>query len=284
TRFPLPVSASGIGHIPHLRRRLTMIMQANTPRSLSAAGWLLLGLAAFLLPVAARAQTPDKGHERDRAIKALKDQLRAWEEQSRDKKVQLDNVVDVIAELVIDEGEEVSDNPQANEDIAKLKKQIAAKRAELRDLEAKLKSIVAGMKGKKDGKVLKEIDLKGLKDLSIELMDEKDAKKLDEKIQIEIKNLKDRLNKDLKAAIQLEFMDEIGTKKLVEEIQKAIKADPNLKKLEELKKLGNIKDLEIKNLEDLKKLGNLNLELDVKNFDELKKLGDINVLKAKRLD
>src|SRR3984893_17856362 len=37
TRVPLPMAASGTGQVTHLRRRLTMIMQAKTPRSLSRA-------------------------------------------------------------------------------------------------------------------------------------------------------------------------------------------------------------------------------------------------------
>src|SRR5262249_19173454 len=36
TRCPLPAAASGVGHVSHLRRRLTMIMQGATPKSLSA--------------------------------------------------------------------------------------------------------------------------------------------------------------------------------------------------------------------------------------------------------
>src|SRR5262249_39840269 len=44
-RCSLPAAASGIGQVRHLRRRLTMIMQRKTPRSLSRAGLLaVLGL------------------------------------------------------------------------------------------------------------------------------------------------------------------------------------------------------------------------------------------------
>lgn len=49
-RPALPVTASGIGHVPLLRRRLSMIMQANTPRSLSWGALLgLLGLGLLVL-------------------------------------------------------------------------------------------------------------------------------------------------------------------------------------------------------------------------------------------
>src|SRR5262249_17298223 len=52
SRCPLPQTASGIGHVRPLRRRLTMIMRGTTPRSLSAAGFLgVLALGALLLPL-----------------------------------------------------------------------------------------------------------------------------------------------------------------------------------------------------------------------------------------
>jgi len=52
TQIALPASASGIGHVPDLRRRLTMIMRGTTPKALSWAGFLaVIGLAAFLLPI-----------------------------------------------------------------------------------------------------------------------------------------------------------------------------------------------------------------------------------------
>jgi bla regulator protein BlaR1 len=60
-RSPVPAAASGIGQVPHLRRRLTMIMQAKTPRALSGAGVAaVLGLALLLLPlVPVAGQDPD---------------------------------------------------------------------------------------------------------------------------------------------------------------------------------------------------------------------------------
>jgi beta-lactamase regulating signal transducer with metallopeptidase domain len=48
----LPLTASGIGPVHLLRRRLTMIMHGTTPRTLSGAGFLaVLGLAVVLLPL-----------------------------------------------------------------------------------------------------------------------------------------------------------------------------------------------------------------------------------------
>jgi len=47
----LPPAASGVGQVPMLKRRLTMIMRGSIPRTLSAAGLCgVLGLGALLLP------------------------------------------------------------------------------------------------------------------------------------------------------------------------------------------------------------------------------------------
>jgi hypothetical protein len=51
-RSILPLAASGIGQVTLLKRRLTMIMRGTTPRALSATGSLaVFGLAAVLLPL-----------------------------------------------------------------------------------------------------------------------------------------------------------------------------------------------------------------------------------------
>ncbi|HYT88007.1 MAG TPA: M56 family metallopeptidase, partial [Gemmataceae bacterium] len=59
----LPPVASGIGQLPLLRRRLTMIMRGTTPRALTGLGLLaLLGLGLLLLPlVPSWAQPPGPG-------------------------------------------------------------------------------------------------------------------------------------------------------------------------------------------------------------------------------
>jgi beta-lactamase regulating signal transducer with metallopeptidase domain len=89
-RPTLPASASGIGQVSHLRRRLTMIMNGNTPKSLSAAGWLAvlaLGLLLPLVPVNAQQQSPSPQDERreprDQQIEALKRVIQNLEEQRR---------------------------------------------------------------------------------------------------------------------------------------------------------------------------------------------------------
>jgi hypothetical protein len=89
-RPKLPATASGIGQVPHLRRRLTMIMSGRTAKNLSWAGALglaCLGLA--LLPfVPVRAQ--DTQRERpavktslDQQIETLRSVLQQLEEQKR---------------------------------------------------------------------------------------------------------------------------------------------------------------------------------------------------------
>jgi beta-lactamase regulating signal transducer with metallopeptidase domain len=103
-RPTLPATASGIGQVSHLRRRLTMIMQGRTPPSLSWVGCCAIlgsGLALLpLLPVQAEPprargadnveapQQPAPGvsagrDNRDRQIEALKNAVRLLEDQKR---------------------------------------------------------------------------------------------------------------------------------------------------------------------------------------------------------
>ncbi len=84
-RPPLPMGASGLGPVYHVRRRLTMIMQGGTSRSLSWRGCLaVLGVGAMLLPVApVWAQRPaeraEEKSDRDKQIEALKKALEILE-------------------------------------------------------------------------------------------------------------------------------------------------------------------------------------------------------------
>jgi beta-lactamase regulating signal transducer with metallopeptidase domain len=83
-RPTLPATASGVGQVPHLRRRLTMIMNGNTPRSLSSAGRLAvlgLGLLLPLVPVQAQTEPQDPKDDRDRQIEKLKKVIQALEQQ-----------------------------------------------------------------------------------------------------------------------------------------------------------------------------------------------------------
>jgi beta-lactamase regulating signal transducer with metallopeptidase domain len=151
---PLPVGASGLGQVSHLRRRLVMIMRGNTPKSLSATGWLvLLGLALFLLPVVpAQAQAP-RDDKRDQEIKALKDRLRSLEEERAAQRAK--------AEFT---GQKPKEPPAEVQEVlraaAELKGQIAKKRAELQDLEAKLNHLLQKVEGYKDLKGSKLENLK----------------------------------------------------------------------------------------------------------------------------
>jgi beta-lactamase regulating signal transducer with metallopeptidase domain len=172
---PLPIAASGIGEVSHLRRRLTMIMHGDTPKSLSATGWLaLLSLAVLLLPVAAQAQVPSDD-ARDLEIRKLKEHIRALE---------LDKAKVSLALKVDDEDEEVQDAElqEAQAVAQELKAQIAKKQAELKELQAKFEKVMNSLdknkrKGAKASKgvnrtnieadnehILNEKTLKGLKE------------------------------------------------------------------------------------------------------------------------
>jgi beta-lactamase regulating signal transducer with metallopeptidase domain len=95
TAHALPAGATGIGQVQNLNRRLTMIMKATTPRSLSGTTrFLLLALAVAVLPlVAAFAQEDSKESrlrkETDRLIEENKgnfEKLRAIYEEMQQKR------------------------------------------------------------------------------------------------------------------------------------------------------------------------------------------------------
>jgi beta-lactamase regulating signal transducer with metallopeptidase domain len=180
-RLPLPMGASGIGHVPQLRRRLTMIMQGRTPRSLSVVGWAgLLGLGLFLLPLMpARAQDKsdpfkkvvlgdDKQDPRDQKIEQLKKAIKELEDQKAAEK-----------KKGPDKGANFKPAPETAPEVQKLlaaaadlKKQIGAKRQELEDLEVKMKQILRALKQyniystpehEKNGKLPKDPTDKGYK-------------------------------------------------------------------------------------------------------------------------
>jgi hypothetical protein len=130
---PLPVGASGIGQVPHLRRRLTMIMQGKTPRSLSWAGCLAV-LATFValpvLPVAAEGDGPvrvrvltqtgeAKGGAIDDEIARLKKQIEALEQQKKAEQAAKAQV----------------DVHKLEKEAAELKQQIEVRRRELAQLQ-----------------------------------------------------------------------------------------------------------------------------------------------------
>jgi beta-lactamase regulating signal transducer with metallopeptidase domain len=159
TRSPLPAAASGIGHVSHLKRRLTMIMQGNTPRSLSALGWIIvLGVGLCLLPLAAQAQQPFQKSEddKDQEIKSLRLKLRAAEEQERalGKKAKSDR------------GDQQPSRDQLLQSAAELKRLIGEKQAELHALQAKLQQTLSLLGDGKEGKSklkVKDMELKELR-------------------------------------------------------------------------------------------------------------------------
>jgi WD40 repeat protein/beta-lactamase regulating signal transducer with metallopeptidase domain len=59
-RPALPAAASGLGRLPSLKKRLTAIMQHQTPKRLSAAGWLAVLACAALLPLRPAPAAPKK--------------------------------------------------------------------------------------------------------------------------------------------------------------------------------------------------------------------------------
>jgi bla regulator protein BlaR1 len=86
----LPVTASGIGQVPHLRRRLTMIMQGRTSRSLSWLGCAAVCSLGLLLPlVPVQAQQPRKETKEpakdsvDSQIEALQKAIKVLEQMKR---------------------------------------------------------------------------------------------------------------------------------------------------------------------------------------------------------
>ena len=214
-----------------------MIMRGNTPRSLSRLGWLMvLAIGLCLLPLAARAQTPQNPPDDKEEVQTIQEILEGMQDQVSDD----DESIEVLVNALEDE------DTDSNKTVAELKHLIAAKRAELNALEAKLNATLGKVDATKAGKANKE-KIKG---------------------------------KDLKGVIDLKLASEVDMKKLAEQIEKAIKENPGLKKLEELKKLGKFDDM--KELEELKKLGDLHLEF--KGLEDLKKLGDIKDLDLKNLD
>ncbi len=93
TRVALPPAASGIGHVTLLKRRLTMIMQANTPRAVSWGGFLILmGLGTVWLPTWVQAEPPSE--EREKVIK----ELQGLRKQVQDEKVnrELERLIDML--------------------------------------------------------------------------------------------------------------------------------------------------------------------------------------------
>jgi beta-lactamase regulating signal transducer with metallopeptidase domain len=146
-RLPLPAGASGsIGQFSHLKRRLAMVMQGNTSRSLSWAGLgAVLALGLLLLPLfpalgqdrapdpKPRPETADPARDvRDREVEALKEYIRALELRRATAK-ETPKAEDGVLEKQLREVEAV----------------IAVRQLELRKLEATAADLRARLKGAK---------------------------------------------------------------------------------------------------------------------------------------
>jgi beta-lactamase regulating signal transducer with metallopeptidase domain len=144
-RPTLPLAASGIGQVPHLRRRLTMIMQERTPRSLTWAGCvavLALGLLLPLAPVLGQdGNKNQKGGQsdkdgRDRQIEALKMAIQILEEQKRTD--QQGDLKALNADLK--NKEHLVEVRKATAEVDQLTKEVEKQRKVLKAVEAKLQA------------------------------------------------------------------------------------------------------------------------------------------------
>jgi beta-lactamase regulating signal transducer with metallopeptidase domain len=148
-RLPLPAGASGgVGQVSHLKRRLAMVMQGKTSRSLSWAGMVVvfgLGLLLPLFPAVGQQPAGEPpaivrppiretvGDDRDDEIEALKLKL---------KKLEAARAQGALGEAVAQA--EASKALQAQ--LKDLEKMIHAKKTELQDLEAKAGALRAKLK------------------------------------------------------------------------------------------------------------------------------------------
>jgi len=270
---PLPVGASGIGQVSHLRRRLTMIMSGNTPKTLSALGWLaVLCLGFILLPLTpAQAQQDIKkvivADERDQEIQALRARIKELEAKRRAEQA---------ARATEKAPPEVQEAMKA---AAELKRMIGAKRAELDALEAKLKATVTIIEGyhrgqlgaKQVGDVLKQKVKVDVRDQAIKALDRiGELKEL-----LIIKELDDLKGLDPKRLEELKKGIEVHIKDL--DLKGMTVLDPKM--AEELKHgIGNIviQGLDLKGLKlDEKNLNGLKIkileEVDAKKLEDAKK-------------
>jgi beta-lactamase regulating signal transducer with metallopeptidase domain len=148
-RRPLPEGACGVGQMSHLKRRLTMVMQGNTSRSLSWTGLgLVLALGLLLLPLfPAQGQVqptsqPAPKDDRDREIDALKKAIEVLENEKRQEPARTmaparNYYRTVLTADVLHAAQDLQTELEA------LDKAITVKRKELQDLEARSQALRA---------------------------------------------------------------------------------------------------------------------------------------------
>jgi beta-lactamase regulating signal transducer with metallopeptidase domain len=141
-RPAVPVAASGVGPVAHLRRRLTMIMQGRTAPSLSWAGCLaVLGLGLLVLPLLPlwgqqpaqeqSPQAPAAKDPREQQIEALRAAIKIIEEQKRAEAAKQG--------VVGTKGIDLAALEKARAEAADLARHVEVKRRELQALEARYK-------------------------------------------------------------------------------------------------------------------------------------------------
>jgi beta-lactamase regulating signal transducer with metallopeptidase domain len=149
-RLPLPAGASGVGQVSHLKRRLAMIVQGKTSRSLSWAGLgavLGLGLLLPLFPVRGQAppgSPPATGvrETRDQQIDILKEAIKVLEEQKRQEgltRTSSGSSARFRAPVVDDAG----DVKALQAELQEVERAAAVKAKELRDLQDRARALNA---------------------------------------------------------------------------------------------------------------------------------------------
>jgi beta-lactamase regulating signal transducer with metallopeptidase domain len=167
-RPKLPATASGIGRVPHLRRRLTMIMSGRTPKTLGWTGCFAVAcLGVTLLPlIPVRAQDNERRERRvidvtaqDAQVEAARSALAAQLEnlrsavraQNQAKPASIDEQIEALRRVLQSLEEQkrkeqgpgrTSANPEdvkkAQDEVAKLSQIVADKRRDLARAEAAL--------------------------------------------------------------------------------------------------------------------------------------------------
>jgi beta-lactamase regulating signal transducer with metallopeptidase domain len=146
-RLPLPAGASGVGQVSHLKRRLSMVLQGKTSRSLSWAGLgVALGVGLLLLPLfpahAQQSPAPNPAADaRDQDIAALKRAIEILQAEKMREKAKVNpkgaDFVRVPAGPAPKTGADVSRVAQdLKAKLQDLEKAMAVKHKELHELEA----------------------------------------------------------------------------------------------------------------------------------------------------
>jgi beta-lactamase regulating signal transducer with metallopeptidase domain len=172
-RLPLPVAASGIGQVPHLRRRLTMILSGRQHGSLTwtgCAGVMLFGLLGLFL-VPARAEGPEKKADKDVFFidldqDGLMDLVVAGEEPDKEAVELLKRALQLLAEKKkaatksAPKAADVAEAKKAHAEVEQLAAEVEKRRAELAVAEARLAKAKAHLAalGYKDAP---KVELKG---------------------------------------------------------------------------------------------------------------------------